>query len=49
MLMNYVFYVNGEKRMPTPEESQILLDRLMEKLGYERVKEDEEQEEKAVV
>lgn len=28
--------MNGEKRMPTQEEAQILLDRFMKKLGYER-------------
>lgn len=48
--MTYGFYVNGEKRMPTPEEAQVLLDRFMEKLGYERAEpEKEKQEERAVV
>lgn len=42
--MTYVYYINGEERMPTPEEKQILLDRMMEKLGYERVSEDEERD-----
>lgn len=41
--MTYVYYINGEERMPTPEEAQILMDRMMEKLGYERVSEDEDQ------
>ena len=34
--MNYEFYVNGEKRMPTKEESQKLLDKMMQPLGYRR-------------
>ena len=34
--MNYEFYVNGEKRMPTAEESQKLRDRMMGQLGYRR-------------
>lgn len=38
--MTYEYYVNGEKRMPTPEECEILMDRMMEKLGYERVNKD---------
>ena len=42
-LMTYVYYINGEERMPTPEETQILMDRMMEKLGYERVNENEDQ------
>lgn len=36
MQMDYEYIVNGEKRMITPEESQLLLDRLMEGLGYEK-------------
>lgn len=35
--MKYIYYINGEERMPTQEEGQILLDRLMEGLGYERI------------
>lgn len=36
--MKYEFYINGERRdHPTKEEAQILLDRLMEGLGYERI------------
>lgn len=34
--MQYEFYVNNEKRMPTPEESQKLLDKMMGVLGYKR-------------
>ncbi len=49
MLMNYEFYINGEKRMPTPEETQILLDRMMGKLGYERVSEDKDGDQKKKV
>ncbi len=44
MLMNYVYYINGEERDATPEERQILLDRFMDKLGYERVNKDEDGE-----
>lgn len=47
--MEYGFYVNGEKRMPTPEESQILLDRFMEKLGYQRVEPEQDNQKKKVV
>lgn len=40
--MKYVYYINGERRdKPTKEEAQILLDRLMEGLGYERIDKDE--------
>lgn len=40
--MKYEFYINGERRdKPTKEEAQILLDRLMEGLGYERIDKDE--------
>lgn len=46
MLMNYVYYINGEERMPTPEESQILIDRMMDKLGYERINKDNDNDEK---
>lgn len=46
MLMNYVYYINGEERDATPEERQILLDRFMDKLGYERVNKDEDGEKK---
>lgn len=42
-LMTYVYYINGEQRdHPTEEEAQILLDRLMEGLGYERINKDED-------
>lgn len=44
--MEYGFYVNGEKRIPTPEESQILLDRFMEKLGYQRAEPEHDEQEK---
>lgn len=52
--MKYEFYINGVRRdHPTKEEAQILLDRLMEGLGYERINKDEDkgsdQKEKAVV
>lgn len=53
-LMKYEFYINGVRRdRPTKEEAQILLDRLMEGLGYERINKDEDkgsdQKEMAVV
>ena len=42
-LMKYVYYINGVRRdKPTKEEAQILLDRLMEGLGYERINKDED-------
>lgn len=42
-LMTYVYYINGVRRdKPTKEEAQILLDRLMEGLGYERINKDED-------
>lgn len=44
--MEYGFYVNGEKRMPTQEEAQILLDRFMEKLGYQRVESEQDDQKK---
>ncbi len=52
--MKYEFYINGVRRdRPTKEEAQILLDRLMEGLGYERINKDEDkgsdQKEMAVV
>ena len=52
--MKYEFYINGVRRdHPTKEEAQILLDRLMEGLGYERINKDEDKgnnkKEKAVV
>lgn len=34
--MQYEFYVNNEKRMPTLEESQKLLDKMMGVLGYKK-------------
>ncbi len=34
--MTCVFIVNGEKRLPTKEEKQIMLDRFAECLGYTR-------------
>lgn len=41
--MKYEFYINGEQRdHPTEEEAQILLDRLMEGLGYERINKNED-------
>lgn len=41
--MTYVYYINGERRdHPTEEEAQILLDRLMEGLGYERINKNED-------
>jgi hypothetical protein len=35
-LMTYGCYVNGEKRDLTKEEGQILMDRMMDKMGYKR-------------
>lgn len=34
--MKFEYYVNDEKRMPTPEESQKLLDKMMGVLGYKK-------------
>lgn len=34
--MTYGFYVNGEKRPPTKEEREELLDRMLRCLGYEK-------------
>ncbi len=43
--MTYVYYINGVRRdKPTKEEAQILLDRLMEGLGYERINKEEDKD-----
>ena len=34
--MTFEFYVNGEKREPTPEECEKLIENMMRPLGYER-------------
>lgn len=46
MVMDSIYSLNGEERMPTKEEIQILLDRMMEKLGYERVHTENSEKEK---